>query len=152
MCRSKQNTSGLVTLGSGVVRNGTLVSSVQTFVGESGLVSSVLAGGVGLTKGTPGLLELTAANLYSGLTLVNAGTLLLSGADDRLLNTGSITVAGGTLDLGGYTQNTSGLVTLCPLYTSDAADDFPVLTPVGPLSYRKQHNRQSITNRGITQM
>jgi hypothetical protein len=43
---------------------------------------------------------------------VNAGTLLLSGGNDRLLNTGSITVAGGTLDLGGNTQNTSGLVTL----------------------------------------
>jgi len=91
-----QNTSGLVTLGSGVVRNGTLVSSAQTYVGESGLVSAVLGGGVGLTKSTGGLLELTAPLTSPGLTLVNAGTLLLSGGDDRLLNTGSITVAGGT--------------------------------------------------------
>jgi fibronectin-binding autotransporter adhesin len=107
-----QNTSGLVTLQSGVVLNGTLLSSAQTFAGQSGLVSAVLAGGVGLTKSTDGLLELTASNLYTGLTLVNAGTLLLSGGNDRLLSTGSITVAGGTLDLGGNTQNTSGLVTL----------------------------------------
>jgi fibronectin-binding autotransporter adhesin len=107
-----QNTSGLVTLQSGLVLNGTLLSSAQTFAGQSGLVSAVLAGGVGLTKSTDGLLELTASNLYTGLTLVNAGTLLLSGGSDRLLNTGSITVAGGTLDLGGNTQNTSGLVTL----------------------------------------
>jgi autotransporter-associated beta strand protein len=107
-----QSTSGLVTLQSGVVLNGTLQSNTQTFAAQSGLVNAVLAGGVGLTKSTDGLLELTASNLYTGLTLVNAGTLLLSGGNDRLLNTGSITVAGGTLDLGGNTQSTSGLVTL----------------------------------------
>jgi autotransporter-associated beta strand protein len=107
-----QNTSGLVTFQSGEVRNGTLLSNTHTFVAESGLVSAVLAGGVGLTKTTGGLLELANANLYTGLTLVSAGTLLLSGGNDRLLNTGSITIDGGTLDLGGNTQNTSGLVTL----------------------------------------
>ena len=46
---------------------------------------------------------------YTGGTIVDAGTLLLSD-DDLLPTTGDITVAGGVLDLGGHSQSTSGTV------------------------------------------
>lgn len=71
--------------------------------------SGWLAGsGFGVTKTGTGILELKSANLYSGPTTVNAGTLLLSGT---ISSVSAVTVAGGTIDLNGF-SNTLGTVTV----------------------------------------
>jgi autotransporter-associated beta strand protein len=78
----------------------------------------------GLIKAGSGTLNLSQTNLYTGGTTVNAGTLKLTAGDNTLggvdpsvdpLNptrpTGAITV-NGTLDLGGFSQTTSGAIVL----------------------------------------
>ncbi|MDF3057255.1 MAG: hypothetical protein K0R17_1470 [Rariglobus sp.] len=67
-----------------------------------------------LTKSGSGNLNLTGTLGHTGGTYVNAGTLtLVAGSTDPLVNTGAITVAGGTLSLGtGTNQSTSGAVVL----------------------------------------
>ena len=71
--------------------------------------------GGGLTKLGSGTLTLSGTNTYSGATTVSNGVLKL-GVANALPNTGAINVAGGTLDLGGFTVTNaqvsgSGLVT-----------------------------------------
>ena len=83
--------------------------------GAEAVVSGVVAdgsGAAGLVKAGAGRLVLSAPNTYSGGTFLNAGTLALSGGDDRLSTGGAITVNAGTLDLGGGTQATAGAVVL----------------------------------------
>ena len=71
--------SGAVTFASavGLTQNGTIVKSGAAYAGQSGAVGAVLAGDVGLTKSTTGVLSLTAANTYTGVTTLAAtgGTL-----------------------------------------------------------------------------
>lgn len=69
-------------------------------------------GGMGysLTKTGLGTLNLSGVNSYSGGTTISAGTLLLSGGSNRLSLTGNITTNGGGLNLGGYSQTTSGSI------------------------------------------
>jgi autotransporter-associated beta strand protein len=107
-----QSTSGTVTLSGATVQNGTLTSTGTAFVAQGGSVSAVLAGTQALAKTGSGTLTLSGANSYSGGTTVNAGSLLLSGGSNRLSLSGAITASGGVLDLGGYSQSTSGTVTL----------------------------------------
>jgi autotransporter family porin len=57
-----------------------------------------------LTKLGEGLLQLSAANTYTGGTVVREGTLALSGVGTLGASTNTTTVEGGTLDLGGTTQ------------------------------------------------
>lgn len=72
------NHVGAVTLASGSIVNtgGTAALTATAYEVQSGQISAVLAGsGVNLVKNTSGTVWLTAANTYSGLTTVNAGTL-----------------------------------------------------------------------------
>jgi autotransporter-associated beta strand protein len=48
-------------------------------------VSSVLAGGSGLIKGTSGMVILSGSNVFTGLTNVQEGVLRM-GASERLAN------------------------------------------------------------------
>lgn len=66
---------------------------------------------LGLVKFGTGTLELTAANTFSGGTNIVAGTLVLSGGDNRLLSTGTVSFTGssGTLDVGSTSQTLGGL-------------------------------------------
>ena len=66
-------------------------------VDQAGLqftINTVVAGVVGLEKLGPGVLVLTATNLYTGGTTLSAGTLLVNG---MLTDTDAVTVISGTL-------------------------------------------------------
>jgi autotransporter-associated beta strand protein len=73
-------------------------------------VTSAITGGGALNKTGTGTMVVSGANTYSAGTIVSAGTLRL-GAAERLLNSGSLTVSGGTFDLQTYSE-TTGVVTL----------------------------------------
>jgi outer membrane autotransporter protein len=95
--------NGGLGLNAGTIQNGTLSSSGAFGLG-SGTISAVLAGTGGVSQNGSGTTTLSAANTYTGPTVVNAGTLQISGSG-TLGNTGnSLLVLGGTLDLGGTTQ------------------------------------------------
>ncbi|MET0674815.1 MAG: autotransporter domain-containing protein [Bradyrhizobium sp.] len=69
--------------------------------------------GVTLTKLGTGTLLLSSANIYSGGTVINSGTLQLSGAGTLGAASGATRVnGGGTLDLGTTSQIQNGGVTL----------------------------------------
>ena len=70
---------------------------------------ATIAGSVSLVKLGDGTLTLDSAESYTGGTTVLAGTLVL-GLSDCLPTTSPITVAGGTLDLGSFSQTASGLI------------------------------------------
>ncbi|MFZ0436004.1 MAG: autotransporter-associated beta strand repeat-containing protein, partial [Chthoniobacterales bacterium] len=103
--------SGLVTFSGGTVTNGTLSNNTTDFAGQSGTVAAILAGSAGLTKTGTGTLTLSASNTYSGGTTINAGTLSVSNANALGDASGTLTAAGGTLNLGAFTIARSGLVT-----------------------------------------
>ncbi len=98
-------TAGTATLASGLITdsvgNGSLTAT--TFALQSGTVSAVLAGpSATLTKTTAGLVNLTSANTYGGLTTISAGTLALAIGTGNL-GTGNVTInPGGVLDTSSY--------------------------------------------------
>jgi autotransporter-associated beta strand protein len=74
--------------------NGSIQSLTVGALGGAGSYSGVISGNVALTKAGAGTQTLAAASTYSGQTIVNAGTLLVTGS----LGTGSlVNVNGGTL-------------------------------------------------------
>jgi autotransporter-associated beta strand protein len=105
---NSQTTSGAVSFQGGSVQNGTITKSGADFDGRAGTVTAVLAGTAGLTKSGSGTLTLSAANTYPGATTIGAGILALSGGSNRLAGGGGITMTGGVLDLGGFSQSVSG--------------------------------------------
>ena len=103
-------TVGSVVLASGSINGtgaGTLVGSA--FEVQSGSASAILAGAGGLAKTTSGTVTLTGANTYSGGTSVIGGTLRIGG-DERLLNSGALTVAGGTFDVQTFSETVGAVV------------------------------------------
>ncbi|HOB92630.1 MAG TPA: autotransporter-associated beta strand repeat-containing protein [Aquabacterium sp.] len=103
-------TVGLLSVQAGTVTGaGGVLRSVQAFDLQAGTVDAVLGGSAGAVKQGPGTVTLAAANQYTGLTRVDAGELVLAGAQ-RLAAAGTLQVAGGaTLTLGGE-QALAGLV------------------------------------------
>ena len=92
------------------LNSATRTITVNAAVAEiSGLISNG-SGTASLVKNGAGTLKLTAANTFTGGMTVNAGTLALSGGNDRLSTSGAITISNGTLDLGGNSQTTAGAV------------------------------------------
>ncbi|MGA2254439.1 MAG: autotransporter-associated beta strand repeat-containing protein, partial [Thermoguttaceae bacterium] len=86
-------------------------NAVLAFDNASALSYTGVVSGTGaVTMTGDGTLTLSGANLNTGGTTVAAGTLLLSGGDDRLSTSGAITIGGGVLDLDGNGQTTSGLL------------------------------------------
>ena len=105
-----QSTSGLVSFQGGVVQDGTLTETgAAAFDAQSGAISAVLAGTAGLNKSTTGTVMLSAMNTFTGTTIVSGGALLLAGGSNTLGTVNGITVSGGTLDIGGQGQSTSGV-------------------------------------------
>ena len=92
---SHTDSVGTVTLANGGSITGTgtsALTSTATFAMQSGSVGAILAGSVGLTKSTAGTVTLSAANTYTGVTTISAGTLVLA-------SSGSI-AASSAVDLG----------------------------------------------------
>ena len=71
--------------------------ATETNAGSSVTLSGVLSGDGSLTKTGAGTLELNNNNAYSGGTTVEEGTLVAAHAN--ALGTGTVSVAGGTLDM-----------------------------------------------------
>ncbi len=97
--------SGALTLGTGF----TLAQGTGGEVNFTGLVSG--AGGITKTgAGTIRIGKSGVANTFAGATLVSAGTLAFSASN--AIGTGTVTVNGGSLDLGANLTDTVGAVTL----------------------------------------
>jgi len=75
-----------------------------------GFIDPSLQLSVGLTKNGTGKLTISATNLYSGTTLINAGNITMAGLGS-LGENAPLTLAGGQLDLGGTLQQV-GAVTI----------------------------------------
>lgn len=74
---TRNDTVGAVTLTSGSITGTTGVLTGSSYTVQSGTISAILGGSGTLTKTTTGTVTLAAANTYSGVTTVSAGTLLL---------------------------------------------------------------------------
>jgi autotransporter-associated beta strand protein len=102
--------AGGLNLGSGTVSGaGTITADAFNSVG--GVISASLAGGGAFTQNGAGTTTLTASNSYTGGTVVNSGMLVLSNTYALGAITGSLNVAGGTLNIGNN-QIMSGAFTL----------------------------------------
>jgi len=92
--------SGDLTISAGYVHTGTLSKSGSDYDVQGGTIGTVLAGTAGLTKAGTNTAVLGAANIYSGATTVNGGTLQV--ASGGSISSSSTTVnSGGTLDVDG---------------------------------------------------
>jgi autotransporter-associated beta strand protein len=113
---NRTDSVGIVTLAGGGQINGTgnsTLTSTGTFEMQSGSVSAILGGaGIALNKTTADTVTLSAANTYTGLTTVSAGTLLYGASN--VISTGNVTVNGATaiLNLGASQSDSVGIVTL----------------------------------------
>jgi autotransporter-associated beta strand protein len=131
--------AGLTTINSNLVLGGT--SQTMAVNNAAGLlINGSVAGTIGLTKSGTGTLTLAGTNTYTGTTTVNAGTLnagatgalggtssivvnaggtlLLSqsssATNDRINNSSSMTLNGGTFNTGGLSEHELSGVTVTP--------------------------------------
>jgi autotransporter-associated beta strand protein len=126
---------------SNIANNGTLA-----FAGSSNLTyNGVISGSGALTKSGTGTLTLSGANTYTGGTTINAGTLALSGGDNRLATNGNVTIAGGTLDLGGHSQGISGLLSFQDVSGGILQHGTMTLTPANATAFTTVSVTQSAT-------
>ena len=94
------STTGYAIGGAALTLNGT-TPTLTAGTGISATLSSVISGAAGLTKAGEGILTLSAANNFTGVTNINAGTLKAGNAAALGSNVDGTTIAGGTLDVGG---------------------------------------------------
>lgn len=96
---NNQTTSGAVRFMGGTVQNGAIVKSENDYDGQSGTISAVLDGAVGLTKSTDSTLTLTCNNTYTGTTTIKAGTLALASTGSISASTLITVNSGATFDV-----------------------------------------------------
>jgi autotransporter-associated beta strand protein len=100
---------GSYQLTGGTLASTTLVSASTSFDMQAGTVNGLLSGAGQLQKSTAGTVTLSAANTYSGGTVISAGTLALTGAGTLGAATNASAISGGTLDLGTSMQTQASL-------------------------------------------
>lgn len=84
---------------------------VKNKTGANMTIAGVISGTARLRKNDSGTLTLSGANSYNGGTFIEGGTLVLSGGNNRLLNTSTVTFGSGTtLDVGATSQTLSSIV------------------------------------------
>jgi autotransporter-associated beta strand protein len=101
------DTVASVVLTSGSITDGTLTSSAA-YDAQSGSVSSILAGSVGLNKTSSGTVTLTGANTYTGKTTISGGTLAI-GTNGSIANTSEVSLGGGNFNVSAVTSYALGL-------------------------------------------
>jgi autotransporter-associated beta strand protein len=99
------NSAALIFNGTGNLGTTTRIITNNSAVTFAGVLSNT----AGITKAGTGTLTLAAANTYTGTTTVNAGTLAYG--IHNAIATGAVSVNGGTLDIGAF-SDTVGAVTL----------------------------------------
>ena len=92
------DTLGEVVLKSGSISGTTGVLTGSSYTLESGTVGGILGGAATVNKTTSGTVALSGQNTYTGQTIVNGGTLLLTGSGS-INSTSDIEVDGGMLFL-----------------------------------------------------
>ncbi len=101
------NGAGSGTLGSGVVTNNGMMQFHRT---NSFTIGNVITGSGSVVQLGSGTVTLTGSNTYAGTTTLSAGTLALSGGDNRLpTNTVVIYPANTILNVGATTQTVAKL-------------------------------------------
>ncbi len=154
------DTVGVVTLSGGsIIGSGAGAVAATNYALQSGSASAILAGSGTVTKSTSGTVTLTGANTMSGAVTVSAGTLMLAassgsalgsvssvtvnsggtillGASDQINNSASVTLGGGTLAKGTFSEGSTGAVGLGALTLNATGSklDFGTGT-VGVLSF-----------------
>ena len=88
-----------------ITNNGSLVFNQTDVYGGSMEMAISGSGSLSLWNG---ILTLAASDSYTGGTTLGGGRLRLLGGSDRLSTSGTIALSAGVLDLGGYSQTTSG--------------------------------------------
>jgi hypothetical protein len=76
------------------------LSGLSVTVSDTSTITGIISGNMNFTKAGDGLLTLSGANTFDGITTVSAGTLRLSGSGSSLgLSTNTLRLSGGALDL-----------------------------------------------------
>ena len=106
-----------------------LTGLTNAFDLQSGSVSAILGGTIGLTKSTAGTVTLTGANTYSGTTTISGGTLLVgNGTSGSLNGAGALTfTASGAINFSEAAGSSQGMGAL----TFSAGDSTVTSTFVG---------------------
>lgn len=93
-------------------------TTVQVNAGTPMAISGIISGAGNFTKSGAGTMILSGANTYTGKTTVSAGTLQLGAVNTIATSTG-LTLSGGTLSPGGFSESISGALTLSSASTID---------------------------------
>jgi fibronectin-binding autotransporter adhesin len=103
-------------------------------VGISGAVVNGNAFNNGLIYSSSGTLTLSGANTYTGVTIVNGGTLELSGSG-TIATSSALTLNAGTFDVGGTSATVSGTLTLGAATTTIAGQSASIISSVAGGSF-----------------
>src|SRR5215472_17151230 len=126
---NRSNTVAGVQLASGSITGTTgVLTSTTAYDVQSGTVSAILAGGVGLNKTTSGTVTLSGNNTYTGTTTISAGTLQVGSGS----TTGS--VAGNIVNNAALTFNRSNALTYAGVISGTGA-----VTQSGTGTLTRQH-------------
>ena len=101
-----QSDAGTLTVSGGV--GGTGLALTVGGAGDTVISGVIGTGAGGVTKDGAGTLTLSGANTYTGVTTISQGTVGL-GASDRLADAGNLALAGGALNLNGYSEQVGNL-------------------------------------------
>lgn len=134
-----------VSLQGGVINSGSGgITSSSTYQLQSGTINTRLGGTVGLQKTTTGVVTLTAANTYTGSTLITGGKLVVNNTTGSGTGTGNVSIGNGGLLTG--TGSISGIVTNAPGGSLSAGNEIGVLNLGSTVWFGGATNRWDLQN------